>query len=101
MLTTMNESERQQFEEMCKSTQKMEDVLGKIERALLGDTIYREKGLIERFSNHADEDEVKFDKIFKFQEKQQLWVGWVGVVVRTLVAALAVLGGWLISIFDK
>lgn len=96
----MNEVEKEQFDKMFSNVEE-------IKKALLGDQ-FRKVGIIKQmeeledtFHSHDKEDKENFGKLFEFQKKQTLFVGWTGAVVRFVFASLAVLGGWLIAILSK
>lgn len=94
-----------EFNEMLKQHRTMVDDVKDIKEALLGDR-YRQTGVIAKLEQldqavktHDKEDRDNFKKIFDFQSKQILFVGWTGYIIRAVWAGVMVLVGWIISMF--
>lgn len=103
----MNEIEYEQFNKMVSQQKEMIDMLGDLKEAMVGNPTYKRPGIIDDINSlktavqeHDKSDNEKFDKLFEFQKKQQLFAGWTGIAIKSVWAiAMIALTYYLPKIF--
>lgn len=107
MTVKMNDVQLQQFNKMVKQSNEMFDMLTELKEVIVGNPEYQRPGILHEMKemkqavkDHDKADIEKFDKIFEYQKKQQLFAGWTSIFAKALWAiALMGIGHFITVVF--